>query len=259
MRISDSLVLSPRDVVAIVGGGGKTTVMYRLARETAEDGGFAVATGTTLFTPPPAHERPRIVVEQARDALLAAVAWDAPPGRWLIATAGHGTKGRLLPVEPDVPAALAAVTGVRLVVAEADGSRNRSFKAPGDHEPVIPDAATLVVAVAGMTALGRPLDDEHVHRPECVAALTGAALSSPVTLEIMATVLAHPEGGRKSVPAGCRYAVILNQVDAAPLDDARRLARMLRDRGVPLVLLAHAREPDPVVEAVGGLQASRDR
>lgn len=251
MRITDALVLGHNDVVAIVGGGGKTTVMYRLAREAADDRGFAVATGTTLFTPPAAHERPPIVVEEERDALIAAVAREARPGSWLIATAGHGNKGRLLPVEPDVPAALAAIPGVRLVVAEADGSRNRAFKAPGGHEPVIPDAATLVVAVAGMTALGRPLDDEHVHRPERVAALTGAALGSAITLEMMAAVLAHADGGRKSV-AGCRFVVILNQVDAAPLDDARRLAHLLRNRGVPLVVLARARDSDPVVEVVGG-------
>lgn len=250
MRLSDALDLREREVIAIVGGGGKTTVMYRLARETAAGGAFAVATGTTLFTPPPVHERPRVIIEDDRDALVAAVAGAAGPGSWVIASAGHGNKGRLLPIAPDALATLAVLPSVTRVIAEADGSRGRAFKAPGDHEPVVPPAATLVVAVAGMTVVGQPLDAEHVHRPEGVAGLIGAAEGGPVTAEMIAAVLANVRGGRKDVPRGCRFAVLLNQCDGGRLDDARRVATLLRASGVPLVVLARAREDPPVIEVL---------
>ena len=35
------------EVVALVGGGGKTTAMFRLAREMVEKGGSAITTTTT--------------------------------------------------------------------------------------------------------------------------------------------------------------------------------------------------------------------
>lgn len=250
MRLSDALDLGSGEIVALVGGGGKTTAMYRLARETAADGGAAIATGTTLFTPPSDRPRHLIVIAEHEDALPDAVRAALGHERCFIVATGRGTQGRLLPVPGSAPAAMLALPGVRRVIVEADGSRTRAFKAPGDHEPVIPDGATLVVAVAGVRVLGQPLDAEHVHRPERVAALTGAEPGTLVTVEMMAGALSHPLGGRKGVPAGARFAVLLNQVDAGRIGDARRLGAMLRAASVERVVLAQVREEPPVVEVL---------
>ncbi len=250
MRLSDAFDLGSGEIVALVGGGGKTTAMYRLARETAAEGGAAIATGTALFTPPSDRPRHLIVITEREDALTEAVRAALVRERCIIAAVGHGTQGRLLPVAASAPAAMLALPGVRRVIVEADGSRTRAFKAPGEHEPVIPDGATIVIAVAGMRVLGQPLDAEHVHRPERVAAIIDAELGAPVTIEIMAGVLAHPLGGRKGVPADARFAVLLNQVDAGRIGDARRLGSMLRAAGVDRVVLAQAREEPPVVEVL---------
>ncbi len=99
------------------------------------------------------------------------------------------------------------------IVNEADGSRTRPFKAPAAHEPVIPSETTLVVPLVGADVFGMPLDDDHVHRPELVAALSGAPPGAPVTPEVVARVLAHPEGGRKGVPPGARVVVLINKVE----------------------------------------------
>src|SRR5207244_992641 len=98
------------------------------------------------------------------------------------------------------------------ILNEADGSRMRPFKAPAEHEPVIPAETTLVVPVVGADVFGKPLDPDHVHRPELVSALSGAPLGTPITPEIVARVLAHPDGGRKGVPAGARVVVLINKV-----------------------------------------------
>ena len=250
MQLTEAFALGPREIVAIVGGGGKTTAMYRIARETAAAGGRAVVCGTTLFTPPPDRISHAIVLADDPETLMEAVTRILHSDDVVIASPGQGSKGRLLAVAPEVPAAFATIDGVSRVVVEADGSRGLAFKAPADHEPVIPPGATLVIAVAGMSALGRSLDEEHVHRPEQVAALTGARTGDPVNEEIMQAVLAHRFGGRKNVPTGCRFAVMLNQVDDANIDAARAIARGLVAKGVERVVLAHAREDSPAVEFV---------
>ena len=58
------------------------------------------------------------------------------------------------------------------------------------------------------------LDDEHVHRPELVSALSGVPRGAPITPEVVARVLAHVSGGRKGVPAGARVVVVSNQAQA---------------------------------------------
>lgn len=225
MDLCDALGVRRGDVVALVGGGGKTSALYRLGREAAARGMPVVLSGTARFTPPEREQSPNLT-------------WidpDAPPdalpdgGPWprTVAT-GHGSKGRLLPVAPGWVDALHALHPDWVIVLEADGSAMRPFKAPAAHEPVIPDCATLVVPVVGLDVLGHPLDSIHVHRAEIVAALTGAAPGTPVTAAMVAAALAHPEGGRKATPTGARWIPLLNKADTPErLAAAHDIARLI--------------------------------
>jgi probable selenium-dependent hydroxylase accessory protein YqeC len=126
----------------------------------------------------------------------------------------------------------------------------RPFKAPAGHEPVIPGETTLVVPVVGADVLGQRLDDEHVHRPELVAALSGASVGAAITPEIVARVLAHPSGGRKGVPAHARVVVMINKVDRladrAPVHETAD--RLLREPAIHAVVLTTVRGRTPVLE-----------
>ena len=62
------------------------------------------------------------------------------------------SKNRVGGVEPGSITSLAPLADVVLI--EADGSRRRPIKGTADHEPVLPDAATLVVAVGNIRAFG---------------------------------------------------------------------------------------------------------
>lgn len=244
MDLVDALAVRAGDLVAIVGGGGKTTALYRLGVELAAREAPVVLSGTTRFTPPERGEAPNLVIVEDEDALRRAVA----AGRWpLTVASGWGSKGRLLPIDPAWLDELHHERPELAIAVEADGSAMRPFKAPGEHEPVIPAGATLVVACAGLDAVGRPLDETHVHRPERVAALTGAGLGDPVTEEMVCVALLHPDGGRKAVPAGARWTVLLNKADTPEREAAgRRMAARLQRAGAGVVL-AKLKRPPPVL------------
>ena len=197
-------------LAATVGGGGKTTLLFALAAEASED--FTILTTTTKMTlPPESKEIPLIV--GANEASRAA-ALDDVQRRGLssaIVGAGRGDRERILGVQPDWPARALRTPGVGLVVVEADGSAGRPFKAPAEHEPVIPHDVDLVAAVVGAQVIGQPLDERRVHRPERVRALLGAQAAGcrEVVPEIVAAVLAHPQGGRKGVPESAQYVVVV--------------------------------------------------
>ena len=250
MDLTQALGLGEREVVAFVGGGGKTTAMYRLCREAAARGRGAVATGSARFTLPPGLGAPLLVdADEAR--LLASVRERFAAGElWLVASTGRASGERLLPLSYEAIASLAGLAP--LVAVEACGSALRPFKAPAEHEPVVPPAATVVVAVVGADVFGRRLDAAAVHRPERVAALTGVELGATVTPALVAQVLAHAEGGRKDVPPGARFAVLINKASPDRLAAAREAAERLRAAGVERVVLAQAREKEPVVDVLGG-------
>ena len=236
-------------VVAIVGGGGKTSLLYRLGREAEARGLRAVLGGTTRFTRDPAGPMPPIIVE--REAALAERVSEAlERAAVVVAATSREPQHRLASLPDAVASALARIDGLGLLALEADGSKMRPFKAPADHEPVIPSAATHVVAVVGADAIDAPLDEAHVHRPERVRALLGGEGGAPATctVDAIARVLASPQGGRKHA-GGRHFAVLVNKADRDP-HGAQRLAEALRRAGVPRVVVAALRDEAQPVRAV---------
>ena len=115
---------------------------------------------------------------------------------------------------------------------------------------MIPVETTLVVPVVGADVFGKPLDADHVHRPELVSALSDVPLGTPITPEIVARVLTHPEGGRKGVPPSARVVVVINKVASLPdRKSAHETAeRLLREPAIHSVVLTDMRGENPVLE-----------
>lgn len=261
MKLVPALDVAPGDIVAFVGGGGKTTAMFQLAGEIVAAGGrVVVSTTTRIFAAQvalaPAHvmvgehglgERERAAVAEALDQ----------HGQVLVTGAVDAAEGKALGVVPDIVAALHTLPARPTVLIEADGSRMRPFKAPAGHEPVIPDGTTLVVPVVGADVFGAPLGPERVHRPELVAALASAAMGTTVGPDLVARVLTHPEGGLKGVPPGARVIPLINKVESeAALSAARETAeRLLNEPRILGVALGTVRTDEPVREAWGRVAA----
>ena len=252
MKLIEALNVAEDAVVALVGGGGKTSAMFRLAREVAEKGGHAITTTTTrIFAAQIALAPAHVPASDAtRDRVAAALAIH----RHVLVIGDTNPKdGKADGVSLDLFERLPAWFPRACILNEADGSRMRPFKAPAAHEPVIPAQTTLVVPVVGADVFGQTLDAESVHRPELVSALSGAALGEPITPEIVARVLAHPDGGRKGVPAGARIVVLINKVESLPdRKPAHETAeQLLRDPAIHSVVLATVRAENPVLEVYG--------
>jgi molybdenum cofactor cytidylyltransferase len=249
LTLTEALGIDVDDVVALVGGGGKTTTMFRLAREMVEKGEQALTTTTTRIFAAQIALAPTHVA--AIDATCESV-WAALNSHrhLLIIGATDAATGRPGGVSLDLFGRLRAWCPRVCLLNEADGSRMRPFKAPAEHEPAIPVETTVVIPVVGADVFGKTLDAKHVHRPELVSALSGAPLGKPVTPEIVSRVLAHPNGGCKNVPAGARVVALINKVETlADQEPARETAeRLLREPAIEWVVLASVRGDEPVLE-----------
>ncbi len=249
MKLTDALNVAEDEVVALVGGGGKTSAMFRLAREVAAAGGNAITTTTTRIFAAQIALAPAYV--PAADATRESVSAALASQRLVLVIGDTNPKdGKADGVSLELFERLRSWFPHACIVNEADGSRMRPFKAPAAHEPVIPAQTTLVVPVVGADVFGQTLDADHVHRPELVSALSGAPLGTPITPEIVARVLAHPDGGRKGVPPGARVIVLINKVeslpDRKPADETAE--RLLRDPAIHAVVLTAVRADNPVLE-----------
>ncbi len=216
LNIAQALRLSTTSSAAFVGAGGKTTALFMTARQLAP---ALVATtahlGDWQIAPADRH------FIWAEDVPLPDIEAQIGTGITLITGplhADHRYSG-LSFAQPEKLRQLAGYHDLPLLL-EADGSRQKSLKAPAEHEPIIPSFVGIVVVVAGLSGLNQPLSDETVHRAGLFSALGGLGMGENVTAEALARVLAHPQGGLKIIPGGARRLVLLNQADTTELQAA---------------------------------------
>ena len=244
MSLARALRVERGAVVSFVGGGGKTTSMFRLAAELSAAGLRVVTTTTTHISKQQVHMAPVSLEVDEIDLLDSRL---DRHGQCLVIGPSDG-KGRVFGASSELIGALHARRDVDVILVEADGSRSLPFKAPGQHEPVVPEVTTILSPIAGINALGQPLDEAHVHRSELVASLAQQPLGSPITATTLARVLSHPQGGGKLCPAGARLVPILNKIDAddflPPANEAA--AAMLSTADVDTVILSSLKTDPPV-------------
>jgi probable selenium-dependent hydroxylase accessory protein YqeC len=252
--LRDALLLCDGGVVSLVGAGGKTSLMYRLARELAGDGQTVLTTTTTRIYPPAADQCAVCILAPTAGQILEQAARRIGRHRHMTAAAGRIVEsGKLSGLALKEIERLQASRVFDWIIVEADGAGGRPLKAPAGHEPVIPSGSGWLVGVIGLRAIGQPLTDRWVFRPEAFARITGLAPGATVTEEAVAAALTHARGVLTGAPADCRRLAFLNQADtprrrAAGLRIADLLVRM---DGVPIrrTVVGHVRK-DPPVTAV---------
>jgi probable selenium-dependent hydroxylase accessory protein YqeC len=226
--VATALGLGPHEHVAIVGGGGKTTLLHALGDQLNSS---IVLTCTTKMGHDQHRGRPVLLAPSVSEVVVGAA--EGPVMVW------HGIDGhKAVGVSPQSCDEWFAE--VDHVIIEADGSRRRPFKAPAAYEPVVPATTTMMLSVIGADALDRVIAD-RCHRPLLVAALAGCSPDDRLTPAGAATVLLHDRGARRELPAGSRFAIAVTKVDAASAALVGELLAELRDRSpeTTVVTLPH--------------------
>ena len=180
MELAKALDVRP-GVTAIIGGGGKTTLMECLAEELSAQARVIVCTTTHIY---PEQNMPCLV--STSEAEIA-----AELARTRCVCVGSVSESGKYSA-PELPfRTLCALASY--VIVEADGSKRLPAKAHAAWEPVLPPERNRTVCVFGASALGQPIQDA-AHRPEQYPPLAETSPDAVITPAIAARVLAK-EGG----------------------------------------------------------------
>lgn len=210
--------------MAIVGSGGKATLMYRLAGEAVERDYAVITTSTTHLHPPTSKQTRGFYVTSETPDWPALVPPELKTCRHVTVLGARPRPDKLKGLEAEELEKLREFCAPDLLLMKADGARARLFKAPGDHEPVVPAGTTRGVVVASLKSVGIRLNERQVHRPERVGRLTGLGQDEPVTPEVIAGVVSHPEAYRRAFPESVPLSLYLSCAgDGESMDLARRI------------------------------------
>ena len=237
-----------------MGGGGKTTLMFALARELASNSNCVITTTTTKILEPLPSETSLLLLEADEKEMLRLILQNLDRYCHITIATNRLATGKLRGISPELVVKLAELNQISYIIVEADGAAQKSLKAPNLTEPVIPPNTSLVIPVVGIDAVGSRLTEEVVFRAEIASRLLGLPLGEVISAESVAILVTHPEGIAKGTPHRARIIPFVNKVDLnRGLERGRDLARKILEKRHPQirqVVLGQARSPEPVVEVI---------
>lgn len=205
--------------ICLVGGGGKTTVMYELAAAWAACGRkVLVLTSTHILQPADGSF--------AADAAAVHNLWQQ--GRYAVIGTPEFASGKLTLPPQSVYEALKLQADV--ILCEADGSRHHPCKVPAEYEPVLLPDSDIVLAVAGMDALGHSLA-QACQRSQLAAELLCCSAEKIIDAQMLASLLLSEQGTRKSVVVRAYY-IVLNKCDLLKAAQKEEILRLLVGAGM---------------------------
>ena len=204
-------------IISIVGAGGKTSTMFQLAKEYAGIGKRVIVTTSTRIFRPEGYE---VVLENQPQWLEQLMEFAKEPGGNILVTAAEEiewkkgkhdnfsvdkAKKKLKGMEPQKIGKLSEYCDVLLI--EADGSKGLPVKIPAEHEPVIIPETQVVIGCAGLTAVGKIVQDV-CFRSEQLEQMQ----KEKMTEKFLANIMLSESGSRKNVGKRA-YRILLNQMD----------------------------------------------
>jgi probable selenium-dependent hydroxylase accessory protein YqeC len=253
-KLSSALALEAREHLALVGAGGKTTLMFALAKELRRAKKRVLTSTTTKIWHQQASNSPYVAFIKSdsswKDALRDAL--QAHGHAFL----GHSLleSGKVQGINPSRADELYEDKEIAYLIVEADGSAGHPVKAPAEYEPVIPTSATKVVGMIGLEALGKRLSPEIVFRIGLFGKLTRLAIGERLTPTVLSKLFLHPEGLFKGTPGSAKRVAFLNKLDLLQEErEARELADLVlgdKDSRVDRVVIGSVTEG--IYEIVGG-------
>lgn len=264
LPLFEALGLTGGGVICLVGAGGKTSLMFRLASEFAAAGESVLTTTTTKIMMPTPKQSAQVVLANSSKSVLARARILLANNRHISAASTRlaNFPGKLTGFPPAFVDEIWESGLFRWIIVEADGAAKKPLKVPADHEPVIPSSSKYIIGVVGLKALGNPLCEDWVFRHDRYSRITGLLPGEPVTEASVVAAVLHEKGVFKDASPPARKILFLNAVDSPRgVEAAKAIANALltADRGpvIEKIVVGKPLENPPVI-ACFDVRSGRD-
>lgn len=175
-EIVERFEFDTHSVIALVGAGGKTTMMKEMGRVLAEKFGAALLTTSTHVALEEMAEFRILSVEEA-------ISKEYFPEGLVVVSSGEETKGGIVKLKAISQEELWNLKKLNIpILVEADGSARHPVKIFSDRDPVLYEGMDFVISILGTRSCGKRIE-EVAFRPESVASFLQKGPKDLVTIE----------------------------------------------------------------------------
>lgn len=234
---------SKGELLSFVGGGGKTTTIFKLAKELKKlDKKVLVTTSTAIYYPEKSIYD-KIIVDNSNEFIenLENIKY----GTITVIGKSISKENKLLGLNKELIDEIYNRKIFDYILVEADGSKRKSIKAPADHEPVVPSSTDKTIGIIGIDSIGKRINEENVHRPELFCNITDSEEKEIINEEKIYKLIKSDRGLFKDIPSKSKKYVFLNKVDnREELRKAEKIIRLVKVNRVKVDLIIAANTID---------------
>jgi len=247
VNLATALGLATREIISLVGGGGKSTLMQKLAGELQHTCQPVITTTTTHILLSQATGY--LILEDRPETLVAKAGRALANHSHLTLACKQKASGKLS--GPDTVTIDKLASLADYVIIEADGANQKPVKIPSATEPVIAGSTTMVVAMVGIDCLGQPAS-RSLFRYEMAADVIGIGPDDTITPQVVADLLLHPRGIAKGSPADAQIIAFINKIESdEDLNGALDITRRLSGHSIySRVIMGRLRDAHPVIGVI---------
>lgn len=178
MSFIEEFKIKKGDIIGLTGGGGKTSLMFRLAQELSRYGKVLVTTTTKIFEPGEEEYEKFICIDVEKKG----------KNRNIDVVGSGYQDGKVKGITSEE---LEKFIGeYDYILVEADGSRGRPLKYWKGYEPVIPYICTKVIGILNISLLfGKKIEENLVHHYEEFLKVYGLKGNEPLDEHILTEYL----------------------------------------------------------------------
>ncbi len=249
---------SKPQTIAFVGGGGKSTTIYKLALELAENQKRVLVTTTTMIFHPEVKNRPyNIFFTGSVDSFLKNIS----PEKGTITVAGAEIISEGKKIKGFTLAEIKQIQvfgNFDIILVEADGSKGKPIKAPAKYEPVIPINTDIVAGIVGMDCIGTIINNQNVHRPELLTKITNSFFGDIIETQLVKNLIESPAGIFQGTSPKSRKIVIFNKSDTTDrILKAKEIAGIISESlNIERILITSMTGNDPVMAVISLVRTS---
>lgn len=224
-NIYEALDINPaeKENICFIGAGGKTTIMFKLAKELKSLGKKVLVTTTTAIYYPSQKFIDKILVSNDISKID-----NLSPEKGSVTVIGReiSNSGKLLGLNKCLIDQIYSKNIFDFILVEGDGGKSRPIKAPASYEPVIPLSTSITIGIIGLDSIGKCINDKYVHRPEVFSKITNSLPNEVINEEKVVELIVSDMGLFKNIPENSKKYLLLNKAEG---EERKKSAYIIRD------------------------------
>lgn len=200
MNLIDACNIKNKDIITIVGAGGKTSLMFSASSLLRKYYKVLVTTTTNIYVPNEKFYDKMIMLSEMKDENYNNIIEKSNNGVYVIGNKIVNNK------ETDKPKikglnseALDKITPYfDIVIIEGDGSKEKPLKGWKDLEPVVYNKTTKTIGVVDIKTIGLNINEDNIHRLDEFLKIINDKESQRVKVKHLKSVILNKNGLFKS-------------------------------------------------------------